>query len=140
MRRACVVSLLLPDDADLLPDRHKHWENIRVPRWHQPKCRLRPGAHTRASASVPCATVLFVTCTGSFRDGLLLQVTGATRPVFTVLAIYHTKFCWVGKLIHVIMKPTNSPTQGKPIPRKIRSKVAFGPLFRTAFFFFVGWD
>ena len=30
------------------------------------------------------------------------------------------------------MKPTNSPTQGQPNPRKIRLKVAFGPLFPTA--------
>ena len=27
------------------------------------------------------------------------------------------------------MKPTNSPTQGQPNPRKIRLKVTFGPLF-----------
>ena len=31
-----------------------------------------------------------------------------------------------------IMKPTNSPTQGQPNPRKIRLKVALGPLFPTA--------
>ena len=30
------------------------------------------------------------------------------------------------------MKPTNSPTQGQPNPRKIRFKVALGPLFPTA--------
>ena len=30
------------------------------------------------------------------------------------------------------MKPTNSPTQGQPNPRKIRVKAAFGPLFPTA--------
>ena len=30
------------------------------------------------------------------------------------------------------MKPTNSPTPGQPNPRKIRLKVAFGPLFPTA--------
>ena len=38
------------------------------------------------------------------------------------------------------MKPTNSPTQGQPNPRKIRLKVAFGPLFPTAKYFFVDWD
>ena len=40
------------------------------------------------------------------------------------------KFCWVGKHINVIMKPTNSPTQ----PKKscCRLKIAFGPLFPTA--------
>ena len=30
------------------------------------------------------------------------------------------------------MKPTNSPTQGQPNPRRNRFKVAFGPLFTTA--------
>ena len=36
--------------------------------------------------------------------------------------------------MNIIMKPTKSPTQGqpKPNPRRIRSKVAFGPLFPTA--------
>ena len=33
------------------------------------------------------------------------------------------------------MKPSNSPTQGQPNPRKIRSKVTFGPLFPTANYF-----
>ena len=42
-----------------------------------------------------------------------------------------TKLCWVGKHINIIMKPTNSPTQGQPNRRKIRLKVAFGPLFPT---------
>ena len=41
---------------------------------------------------------------------------------------------WVGKHIpwytpSIIVKPTNSPTQGQPSPRKIRLKVALGPLF-----------
>ena len=51
-----------------------------------------------------------------------------------------TKFCWVGKYLPVnIMKPTNSPTQGQPNPRKIGVlKVAFGPLFPTEIFFFRG--
>ena len=30
------------------------------------------------------------------------------------------------------MKPTNSPTQGPPNPREIRSKVVIGSLFPTA--------
>ena len=29
-----------------------------------------------------------------------------------------TNFCWVGKHVDVIMKPTNSPTQGQPNSRK----------------------
>ena len=40
-----------------------------------------------------------------------------------------TKLCRVGEHINVIMKPTNSPTQGQPNPRKNRLEVAFGPLF-----------
>ena len=31
-----------------------------------------------------------------------------------------TKFCWVGEHINMIMKPTNSPTQGQPKPTKNR--------------------
>ena len=39
------------------------------------------------------------------------------------------------------MKPANFPTQGQPNPRKLRSKVAFGPLFPTAnIFSWVGID
>ena len=38
----------------------------------------------------------------------------------------------VGKHINITMKPTNSPTQGQPNPRKNRLKVAFGTLFPTA--------
>ena len=47
-----------------------------------------------------------------------------------MFAIY-TKFCWVGKHINIIMKPSNSPSQGQTNPRKNRVKVAFGPLFPT---------
>ena len=45
-----------------------------------------------------------------------------------------------GILKHYYKKPTNSPTQGQPNPRKKRLKVAFGPLFPTAKQFFVGWN
>ena len=39
------------------------------------------------------------------------------------------------------MKPTDSPIQGQPNPRKIRLTVAFGPLFPTAnIFSWVGID
>ena len=34
--------------------------------------------------------------------------------------------------MNIVMKPTNSPTQGQPNPRKNSLKVAFGPLFPTA--------
>ena len=46
----------------------------------------------------------------------------------------HAKFCSVGKHINIIMKPTNSPTQGQPNPRQNRLKEAFGPLFCVTFF------
>ena len=46
--------------------------------------------------------------------------------------LQYTKFCWVGKHANIVMKPSNSPTQGQPNPRKIRLKVASGPLFPTA--------
>ena len=57
---------------------------------------------------------------------LLRQIAGGLRS---------TKFCWVGKHTSIIMKPTNSQTQGQPNPRKNRLKVAFGPLFPTASIF-----
>ena len=43
-----------------------------------------------------------------------------------------TKLCWVGNDMSIIMKPSNSPTQGQPNPTRIRLKVVFGPLFPTA--------
>ena len=55
---------------------------------------------------------------------------GITKKTY-VGCLRCTKFC---------LKPTNSPTQGQLNPRKIRLKVAFGPLFPTATIFFVGWD
>ena len=49
-----------------------------------------------------------------------------------------TKFCWIGKHANVIMKPTNSPTQGQPNLRKNRLKsgpnATFGPLHLGHFF------
>ena len=53
---------------------------------------------------------------------------------------WFTKVYWVGKHINIVMKPTNSPTQGQPNPRKMKSKVAIGPLLSTANIYFEGWD
>ena len=50
----------------------------------------------------------------------------------TIGCLRHTKFCWVGKHVNIIMKPTKSPTQGQLNPRNTRLKVAFGPPFPTA--------
>ena len=38
-------------------------------------------------------------------------------------------------MYEIVMKPTNCPTQSQPNPRKIRLKVAFGPLIPTAYSF-----
>ena len=51
-----------------------------------------------------------------------------------------TKLCWVGKHINVIMKPTDSPTQGQPNPRKVRLKSVIWATFSQSKYFFVGWD
>ena len=53
------------------------------------------------------------------------------RLLLLIGCLRFTTLCWVGKHVNVIMKPTNSPTQGQPRPRKVRFKVAFGPLFPT---------
>ena len=43
--------------------------------------------------------------------------------------------------VNIIVKPTDSPTQGQPNPRKIRLKVAFRSFFPTAnSFLWVGID
>ena len=52
----------------------------------------------------------------------------------------YTRLCWVRKHVNATMKPTNSPTQGQPNPRKIRLKVAFWAAFSHRKYFFVGWD
>ena len=51
-----------------------------------------------------------------------------------VSAIYQILLGW--KQHEIVMKPSNSPTQGQPNQRKIKLKEAFGPLFPTAFFLF----
>ena len=44
-----------------------------------------------------------------------------------------TKFCWVGKHVNIILKPTNSPQpKANPTQEKNGLKVAFGPRFPTA--------
>ena len=63
----------------------------------------------------------------------------STLSVKRVFAINQVLLGWKTWMI-IIMKPTNTPTQGQPNPRKIWFKVEFGPLFPTAKHFFVGWD
>ena len=53
-------------------------------------------------------------------------------PMIAIGCLRFTKFCWAGSNTNIIMKPSNSPTQSQPNPRKIRLNVGFGPLFRTA--------
>ena len=56
----------------------------------------------------------------------------------------YTKFCWVGKHGKIIKKPTNSPTQGQPNPKKekLDQKWHLGHFFFLPHsnHFFVGWD
>ena len=47
-----------------------------------------------------------------------------------IWCLWFTKFCWIGN-INIVVKPSNSPTQGQPSPRKMRLKVVFGPLLPT---------
>ena len=65
---------------------------------------------------------------------MLSSVGLLSRPpqLLGCLLCISTKLCWVGKHVTIITKPTNSPTQGQPNPRKNRLKVAIGPLFPTA--------
>ena len=59
------------------------------------------------------------------------------HPTTRVFAIYQLLLCW--RHINIVMKPTNSPpTPGRPNPRRIRSKVAFGPFSFHSKLFFVG--
>ena len=51
---------------------------------------------------------------------------------FIVGYLRFTNFCWVGKHVNILMKPTNFPTQGQPNPIQNMLTVAFGPLFPTA--------
>ena len=57
---------------------------------------------------------------------------GGIPQVAIVRCLRYTKLCSDGKHVSIMMKPTNSPIQGQPNPRKNRLKVAFGPLFPTA--------
>ena len=60
-------------------------------------------------------------------------------PVYFVLieCLRFTKILlsWKTYLVSMIMKPTNSPTQGQPNPRKNRFKVAFWTTFSQQIFF-----
>ena len=56
-----------------------------------------------------------------------------------VLAMYQIMLGW--KQYECFYETVEFPkTQDKPNPRKIRLKVAFGLLFPTGKYFFVGWD
>ena len=52
-----------------------------------------------------------------------------------------TELCWVGKQIHIVMKPTNSPTKGQPNPIKNScEKCHLGHFFPQQKKKIVGWD
>ena len=57
------------------------------------------------------------------------------NKIIRVFAIYQILLGWKAFIKYsrgIIMKPTNSPTQGQPNLRKNRLKVAIGSLFSTA--------
>ena len=70
------------------------------------------------------------------RSLLTIPLVALFADYIRVFAIYQILLGW--KILRSmyfevnIMKPTNSPTQGQPNPRKISLKVAFGPLRPTA--------
>ena len=66
-------------------------------------------------------------------------INSVNRKHPSVCDIY-TEFCWGGKHVNITMKPTNSPTQGQPNPRKIRFKSGILGHFFPQQIFFVGWD
>ena len=49
------------------------------------------------------------------------------QPHHALGRLRYTKLGWVGKHVTVIVKPTNSPTQGQPNPRKIKLLGHFFP-------------
>ena len=67
----------------------------------------------------------------------LKPVSGCDMLLIVIGCLRFTSFCWVGKLINIITKPTNSPTQPN---KKIGLKVVFGPLFSQRKYYFVDWD
>ena len=50
-------------------------------------------------------------------------------PTIRVFTIYQIMLGW--EYVNIMMKPSNSPTQGQPYPRKVRLKLAFGYCFPT---------
>ena len=58
--------------------------------------------------------------------------------IVLIECLRYTKFCWVGKHIDIFMKPSNSPTQGQPNPRKIRLKSGLWTTFSHSILCYVG--
>ena len=50
----------------------------------------------------------------------------------------YTKLCWVGKHVNMIMKPTNSPTQGPTQPKNNQGKSGIWATFSQKQIFFRG--
>ena len=78
----------------------------------------------------------------------IMDPTGTTTIAATItlgcfaMVGKHTKFCWVGKHVNIMTKPTNSPTQGQPNPRKkyVKSGIWATFLPTTNYFSWVGID
>ena len=87
--------------------------------------RTKQRAQTKGNARSLAPSWVLITM--AHRNILPRQLTGCLQYI---------KFCWVGKHINIIMKPSNSPTQAKN-----RLKVAFGATFSPSKIFFSwGWD
>ena len=109
---------------DALPFR---WRiEIKTPRKHG-----RVSFHYRTRYDL--AFVFFSLIAGYRQKSRQKQLISCTLvSVVRVRCLRFTKLCWVRKHLHIIMKPTNSPTQRQPSPRKIGLKVGVGPLFQAA--------
>ena len=80
----------------------------------------------RSLCDAGCAKLLFSgfgflsrVLNGRYSDVMPSSVSHV-RPMIRVMRF--TKLCWVGDHVDIIMKPTNSPTQGQPNPRKYEVK------------------
>ena len=60
--------------------------------------------------------------TGYAAFGSPRGITLSIKVLEPIGCLQYTKFCWAGKHVNIIMKPTNSQTRGQPNPRKIRLK------------------
>ena len=108
------------------------------PLWNR---TLRRNSHLRAACGAGDAHDL--QAAGVARN-LSLQATSVASIARTTECVGQYGVCDLPNYVglentkNFVMKPRNSPTQGKPNPSKIRLKVGFGPLFPLLRMFFFG--